>query len=63
VDDYELLFMVPKSKAKRLPRSVEGVALTRIGEITRAHEVMVADGNGWPRVLKPRGWDPFRPSK
>ena len=40
-DDYELLFTVPKSKAKRLPRSMGGVAITPIGEITRAREVMV----------------------
>jgi thiamine-monophosphate kinase len=62
-DDYELLFTVRKSKAKRLPRSVGEVAITPIGEITRAREVMVADGNGRQRVLKPRGWDPFRSSK
>jgi thiamine-monophosphate kinase len=59
-DDYELLFTVPKSKAERLPRSVDGVALTPIGEVTRTREVMVVDGNGRPRVLKPRGWDPFK---
>jgi len=62
-DDYELLFTVPKSKAKRLPRSVGGVAITPIGEITQAREVVVADGNGRRRVLKPRGWDPFRRPK
>jgi thiamine-monophosphate kinase len=62
-DDYELLFTVPKSKAERLPRSLGGVAITRIGEITRAREVMVADGNGRSRILEPRGWDPFRRSK
>jgi len=62
-DDYELLFTVPKSKAKRLPRSVGGVTLTRIGEITQACEVMVVDGNGRPRLLESRGWDPFRTSK
>jgi thiamine-monophosphate kinase len=62
-DDYELLFTVPKSKAKRLPRSVRGVPITRIGEITQAREVMVTDGKGQPRVLEARGWDPFRPSK
>jgi thiamine-monophosphate kinase len=59
-DDYELLFTVSKSKATRLPRSVGGVAITRIGEITRVHDVLVADGDGRSRVLKPRGWDPFR---
>jgi thiamine-monophosphate kinase len=62
-DDYELLFTVPKSKAKRLPPSVEGVALTRIGEITQAREVMVAAGKERPRLLESRGWDPFRTSK
>jgi thiamine-monophosphate kinase len=61
-DDYELLFTVPKSKAERLPRSMGGVALTRIGEVTRTREVMVTDGDGRPRVLEPRGWDPFRKS-
>jgi thiamine-monophosphate kinase len=62
-DDYELLFTVSKSKATRLPHSVCGVTITRIGEITRAHDVVVADGDGHSRVLKPRGWDPFRSSK
>jgi thiamine-monophosphate kinase len=61
-DDYELLFTVPKDKAGRLQRSVGGVAITRIGEVTRAREVMVTGGDGQPRVLKPRGWDPFRSS-
>jgi thiamine-monophosphate kinase len=62
-DDYELLFTVPKSKAKQLPRSLGGVTITRIGEVTRAREVMVTDDNGRSRVLKPHGWDPFRRSK
>jgi thiamine-monophosphate kinase len=62
-DDYELLFTVPKNKAKQLPRSVAGVAITQIGEVTRAREVIVTGGNGSPRVLEPRGWDPFKTSK
>jgi thiamine-monophosphate kinase len=62
-DDYELLFTVPRNKAKQLPGSVGGVAITQIGEVTRLREVMVTDGNGRSRVLKPRGWDPFRTSK
>jgi thiamine-monophosphate kinase len=62
-DDYELLFTVPNNKAKRLTGSVGGVAITRIGEITRARDVLVADGDGRSRVLNPRGWDPFRKSK
>lgn len=59
-DDYELLFTVSKGKATRLPRSMGGVAITPIGEVTRQREVMVTDGDGRSRVLKPRGWDPFR---
>jgi thiamine-monophosphate kinase len=62
-DDYELLFTVPKSKGKQLPRSIGGVTITRIGEVTPAREVMVTDGDGPSRVLKPRGWDSFRNSK
>jgi thiamine-monophosphate kinase len=62
-DDYELLFTVSKSKATRLPRSVGGVAITPIGEVTRTREVMVADSSNRSRVLKPRGWDPFRRKK
>ncbi|HEX4537110.1 MAG TPA: thiamine-phosphate kinase [Candidatus Acidoferrum sp.] len=58
-DDYELLFTVSKSKATQLPSSVGGVAITRIGEVTRAWEIMVTDGDGRSRVLNPRGWDPF----
>ena len=62
-DDYELLFTVRKNKAKRLPRLVDGVAITAVGEVTRTREVMIADGNGRSGVLESRGWDPFRKSK
>jgi thiamine-monophosphate kinase len=62
-DDYELLFTVSKSKAEQLPCSVGGVAITQIGEVTRARDVIVTDGNGRPRVLELRGWDPFKTSK
>jgi thiamine-monophosphate kinase len=58
-DDYELLFTVTKNKAERLPRSIGGVAITPIGEVTRGREVMVTDGTSQLRVLNPRGWDPF----
>ncbi len=59
-DDYELLFTVSKGKARLLPCTFGGVAITWIGEITRARDVLVADGDGRSRVLNPGGWDPFR---
>jgi thiamine-monophosphate kinase len=59
-DDYELLFTVPKRKAKLLPRKFGRVTITPIGEVTRTREVMVAGGDGRSRVLNPRGWDSFR---
>jgi thiamine-monophosphate kinase len=62
-DDYELLFTVPKRKAKRLPHSVGGVALTPIGGVRPGREVILAGGKGQSRILEPQGWDPFRRSK
>jgi thiamine-monophosphate kinase len=62
-DDYELLFTVRQRKANRLPRSVGAVAITPIGEVTRGREAMVTDSDGQSRIMKPRGWDPFRKSK
>jgi thiamine-monophosphate kinase len=58
-DDYELLFTVAKRDVRRVPRTVAGVAITAIGEITRGHEVMVVDESGRRQLLKAGGWDPF----
>jgi thiamine-monophosphate kinase len=62
-DDYELLFAVPRRKTKFVPRSVKGVQLTAIGEITRSREIVLAEPGGREVPLKPGGWDPFRQSK
>jgi len=59
-DDYELLFTVSRKKANRLPRKVEGTAITRIGTITAGDTVAVVRENGRAEELRPRGWDPFR---
>jgi thiamine-monophosphate kinase len=59
-DDYELLFTVPARKAKLLPKTFQGVALTTIGRITRSRKVLVVDEQGHATQLMPRGWDPFR---
>jgi thiamine-monophosphate kinase len=59
-DDYELLFTVPPGKAKLLPKTFQGVGLTRIGKITRERDLLVLEENGHASQLRPRGWDPFR---
>lgn len=62
-DDYELLFTIPPTKAKILPKSFQGLALTAIGEVTKKRGVLLVDKNGRARKLVPRGWDPFRTSR
>ena|SRR5579885_841926 len=59
-DDYELLFTVSPSRARRLPKVLAGTPLTAIGEVTRERRVCLLDANGKPRQLLPGGWDPFR---
>jgi thiamine-monophosphate kinase len=58
-DDYELLFAVPPRKARQLPPSYQGVALTAVGEVTSARGVTLVDRHGIEAALKPGGWDPF----
>ncbi len=59
-DDYELLFTVPRSKAKRIPRSFHGIPVTKIGEITKGRRLLLVDQSGREMLLPNRGWDPFR---
>ncbi len=59
-DDYELLFTVPPRKAKLLPKTFQGVALTAIGRIIRGRELLVVEANGRATQFTPGGWDPFR---
>ncbi len=58
-EDYELLFTLPATKAARLPRSLAGVPLTRIGETTKERGVVLVE-HGRRRRLEARGWDHFR---
>jgi thiamine-monophosphate kinase len=58
-EDFELLFTVKPGDVTRLPRRVDGVEITRIGEITSLPEgVRISEG---PRIweLKPGGWKHF----
>lgn len=58
-EDYELLFTVAPGNVSRLPKRVDGVSVTRIGEIKDASEgVRIAEGaKVWK--LEPGGWEHF----
>jgi len=56
-DEYELLFTARASR--RIPKQIAGVAVTRIGEITRGKLMKLATANGKTEILKPGGWEHF----
>jgi thiamine-monophosphate kinase len=56
-EDYELLFAA--SAAVRVPRSVAGVPITRIGRLVRRKEISLVDSAGRKRPLKAGGWEHF----
>jgi thiamine-monophosphate kinase len=59
-EDYELLFTAPS--AARMPRSVAGVPVTRIGRVLRARKgsplitLVMPQGK---QPLEPHGWEHF----
>jgi len=59
-EDYELLFTAPTTT--RVPRSIAGAAITRIGCIVKSRpgqaEVTLLTAEG-SQPLKPRGWEHF----
>ena len=59
-EDFELLFTVSPEKLDQLPSRVDGVSITRIGEIKEASEgVRISEGSRvWK--LEPGGWEHFR---
>lgn len=56
-EDYELLFTA--SADKRIPKSIAGVPVTRIGEITRGKQMKLILSNGRSELLQQRGWEHF----
>jgi thiamine-monophosphate kinase len=60
-DDYELLFAVRPKNVPKIAPKFRGLALTRIGEITREKKILLAEG-GKSSPLASDGWDPFRNS-
>lgn len=59
-EDYELLFTVPPSKVKNLPRSFRGAAIRQIGEISRNRKLTLIEPGGRRTLLQPSGYDHFR---
>ena len=59
-EDFELLFTVNPENISKLPKRVDGIPLTRIGEIREASEgVQIAEGSKvWK--LEPGGWEHFK---
>jgi thiamine-monophosphate kinase len=58
-EDYELLFTVNPSNAAKLPRRVDGISVTRVGEIKNASDgIKISEGTRvWE--LEPGGWRHF----
>ena len=59
-EDFELLFTVKPELVAKLPTRVDGISLTRIGEIKEAaHGVRISEGSKtW--TLEPGGWEHFK---
>ena len=58
-EDYELLFTVAPEDVARLPKRVDGVSVTRIGEVRDAADgVRVSEGSKVWELL-PGGWEHF----
>ncbi|HEY0077012.1 MAG TPA: thiamine-phosphate kinase [Pyrinomonadaceae bacterium] len=58
-EDFELLFTISPRRAARLPKELEGVPLTQIGEVTPEPERITLVGDGRPRILRPSGFAHF----
>ena len=57
-DDYELLFTAPPGR--RIPATIAGVTITRIGCVMRGRHMLLRDERGVDRELRPQGWQHFR---
>jgi thiamine-monophosphate kinase len=62
-EDYELLFTVPRRRALLMPKSISGIPLTCIGEITRSKGLVLVEKTGRAHPLETKGWDHFRSRK
>jgi len=56
-EDYELLFAARPDV--RMPRSIAGVSISRIGTLTRGSKITLVDATGRRTPLTPGGWEHF----
>ncbi len=56
-EDYELLFTA--APGAKVPKLIDGVEVTRIGEIVDGDVNSLADAQGKTRLLQPGGWQHF----
>jgi thiamine-monophosphate kinase len=56
-EDYELLFTAPPNC--RIPGKIAGVTITRIGQITRGHQIKLQGPDGKSHPLPAAGWQHF----
>jgi thiamine-monophosphate kinase len=59
-EDFELLFTVNPNNVNKLPSRVDGVAVTRIGEIKTASEAVLVREGSRTWNLEPGGWQHFK---
>ncbi|MEY2411968.1 MAG: thiamine-monophosphate kinase [Acidobacteriaceae bacterium] len=57
-EDYELLFTAPARA--RIPKRVAGIPISRIGQITRAKNLVLKDLKEKRYKLDPQGWEHFK---
>ncbi len=55
-EDYELLF----TSGRKVPGTLAGVVITRIGEVTARRGIRIMDAAGRSHRFEPRGWEHFR---
>lgn len=60
-EDYELLFTISPKSATKLPKSIGGVTVTRIGHVTdEAGVVRITRDGSEPEMLEPKGFVHFK---
>jgi thiamine-monophosphate kinase len=59
-EDFELLFTVPQDKVAALPKTVDGVSISQIGEMTSEPDKICVAEKDRVWELEPKGFDHFK---